>query len=252
MTEILSKLFRLARPLSRDNGQLLDQYLSEQLKSSLEELRREAWRTDAAGLTNALYRRLARLQKMRTALASLTSQRKSEKHQRFTYLISASFLQSAFRALTKTSDEDLMYASGPDDDDHLCAITKLVSFELAQRSAAHAAPEAISQRRALMQLDENKEKLLATLHSHPGTGAHGTRPSGTDLSTQLGLEQNGYPAIGGIFSRDGYVRFYSVNRPFRVVVSGAGVEQVGESLFRLADERIRALRTKSLLSRRAQ
>ena len=267
MKLISSKSSRSAKPL-QSNAHLVDGYLSESLSAALEELRQQAWQTDGAGMPEATYNRLKRLQKMRSALVSLAAQGGIGNPGHFTYLISASFLQSAHRALTKTRDEDLMYATGPDDGTRLCAITKLVAFDLAQKGIAHAIPELSSQIRALMQLDKNEERLLATLHSHPGSGADRTSPSPTDLSTQQGLEKNGYPAIGGIFSRDGYVRFYSVNRPFRVTVSGAGVKQVDDCLFQIIDSEAQSpvsadpnprslikaveVRAKSLLSRRSK
>ena len=199
MKLISSKNSRSARPLQR-NAQLVDGYLSESLSAALEELRQQAWQTDGAGMPEATYNQLKRLQKMRSALASLTAQGEVENTGHFTYLISASFLKSSYRALTKTCDEDLVYATGPDDGTRVCALTRLVTFKLAQKSMAYAAPEFTSQLQALKQLDENKERLLATFHSHTGIGPGGTKPSSTDMSTQQGLEKNGYPAIGGIFS----------------------------------------------------
>lgn len=259
---------RSPNPLQH-NAQLVDGYLSESLSATLEELRQQAWQTNGAGMPEVTYNRLKRLQKMRSALASLAAaQGEVEDSRHFTYLISASFLKFSYRALTKTCDEDLVYATGPDDGKRACALTRLVTFKLAQRSMAYAAPEFASQLQALKQLDENQERLLATFHSHTGVGPGCTDPSSTDISTQQGLEKNGYPAIGVVFSRDGYVRFYSVNRPFRVTVSGAGVRQIDDGLFRIIDEEAQSsdsvdlhprsivkaieVRAKSLLSRRAK
>jgi proteasome lid subunit RPN8/RPN11 len=157
------------------------------------------------------------------------------------YLVSASFLHEAFDALTKTGDEHLVYATGPEDGKKLFALTRLVTFDLAEASVVGAAPDPASQLKALAELDRNGERLLATFHSHPGKGAGATAPSGVDLSTQEGLEKLGYPAIGVVFSRNGFVRFYAANRDFRVVVSGSGIESVEERLFRLADANPRAL-----------
>jgi hypothetical protein len=267
MKLIPSKSSRNAKPL-QSNAHLVDGYLSESISATLEELRQHAWQTDGAGIPEGTYNLLKRLQKMRSALASLTAQSDIENARHFTYLISASFLKSSYRTLTKTCDEDLVYATGPDDGTRVCALTRLVTFELAQRSMAYAAPEFRSQLQALKQLDENKERLLATFHSHTGIGPGWTKPSGTDMSTQQGLEKNGYPAIGVVFSSDGYVRFYSVNRPFRVTVSGAGVRQIDDCLFQITDKEAQPsgsthlhpksivnaieVRAKALLSRRSK
>lgn len=217
------------------NAQLVDGFLSENLAATLEQLRQQAWQTDGTTMPEATYERLKRLRQIRAALAALMTQSKVEDARHFVYLISAAFLRDAFYALTKTRDENLVYATGPDDGTRLCALTRLVTFNLAQRSVAQAVPEQSSQLAALSQLDKNEERLLATLHSHSGIGARSTMPSPTDRSTQQGLERNGYPAIGAIFSRDGYVRFYSVNRLFRVAVSGAGARQIDDYLFQITD-----------------
>lgn len=268
MTLINSKAIGVEASLEH-NARLVDGYLSENLSATLEELRQQAWETDGIEIPNEIYNRLKKLRKIRSALSVLKSHSQNEEAREFTYLISASFLKSAYRALTKTRDEDLVYATGPDDGERLCALTRMVTFDLAQRSVAYAAPESTSQLRALLQLDENEERLLATLHSHSGDGPESIKPSSTDLSTQRGLEQNGYPAIGVVFSRDGYARFYSVYRPFRVVVSGAGVKQVDDCLFQITDLKLQSLltvrapnprlmlraidtRAKALLSRRSR
>lgn len=221
--------------------QLIDGFLSEKLQATLDELRRQAWQTDGTDMPDSTYDTLKRLRQLRSALATLMSKDEVVDARTSTYLIGAAFLREAFAALTKTADEDLVYATGPEDGKRLFALTRLVTFDLAQRSLAHAAPEHSSQLAALSQLDRNKERLLATLHSHPGRGAGSTAPSSVDLSTQRGLEKNGYPSIGAIFARDGYVRFYSVNRLFRVAVSGAGVRQVDDKLFQVEDVQPKSL-----------
>ena len=239
-------------PMDRPD-QLIDGFLSEKLQATLDELRRQAWQTDGSEMPEAPYDALKRLRQLRAALTTLMSEGEATDSRHSVYLISASFLREAFAALTRTRDEHLVYATGPDDGKRLFALTRLVRFNLAQRGLAHAAPERTSQLTALSQLDKNGERLLATFHSHPGRGAGSTTPSGVDLSTQRGLEKNGYPAIGAVFSRDGYVRFYSVNRLFHVTVSGAGVKQVSDQLFQIADvqpqslRRITHLRPKELL-----
>ena len=220
--------------------QQVDGYLSKKLEATLEELCRQARQTDGSRMPEAAYDRLKYFRQLRSALASLT-QGQAGGSLHFAYLISTPFLRDAHRALTKTRDEHLVYATGPDDGNRMCALTKLVTFNLAQRGVAHATPEPTSQLLALKQLDKNKERLLATFHSHPGNGARATTPSSVDMSTQRGLEKNGYPAIGVIFSRDGYVRFYSANRLFQVTVSGVGVKQVDDCLFHITDIKARSI-----------
>jgi hypothetical protein len=151
------------------------------------------------------------------------------------YLVGASFLKSTFETLTATPDEHLVYATGPEDGKQAFALSQLVTFKLAEQTAVSAAPDPASQAEALTELDRRGERLLAVLHSHPGYGADRTAPSPDDRLTQEGLERMGYPAIGAIFSRDGFIRFFSVNRRFRVAVSGTGVERAGDHIYHLKD-----------------
>jgi proteasome lid subunit RPN8/RPN11 len=151
------------------------------------------------------------------------------------YLVAARFLREAHAAVTPTPNEGLTGVTGPEDGKGIFALERLVTFALAEASPVHAVPDPVSQSDALMALTGAGEQLLATFHSHPGRGPDATHPSKTDLSTQAQLERLGYPAIGAIFSRDGYARFYSKDRAFAVVVSGKGSEKVGDNLFRLKD-----------------
>ena len=149
------------------------------------------------------------------------------------YLVSAWFLHRIFRVLSRKRHETIVYVTGPEGDGNLFVLSRLLPLKLAQRSIAHARADLKHQIAVLTELEEAGYRLFACLHSHPGTGPEATVPSPTDLRTQANFEQGGYAAIGGIFSRDGHVRFFSHNRPFRVRVTGNAVTQVGDNLFRL-------------------
>jgi len=217
--------------------QLLDKYLSERLTTSLRYLVQQAWRPSEYSL-DGIVDIVEQLRGLRSAVATL-AERAAPEALAPLYLVSSSFLREAFGLLTVTEDERLVYATGPEDGASSFALTRLVTFDLANVSVVGAAPEPRSHLESLTELEENGERILATFHSHPGNGA--TTPSSTDLATQEGLEKLGYPTIGAVFSRDGFIRFYSQSRPFRVVVSGTGIETVEEHLFRLDQEREAAL-----------
>ena len=147
-----------------------------------------------------------------------------------TYLVSSSFLSEVGAFLTHSGNEGLVYVTGPEHDDRVYALTRYVTLET-DSGIAHASPDPRSQLQALAQLDERGERWLAMFHSHPGSGASATKPSGVDLETQSRLEKAGYPVIGAVFSKDGYVRFYSRRRSFEVAVSGDGSQRIGRRLF---------------------
>ena len=69
---------------------------------------------------------------------------------------------------------------------------------------------------------------LAFFHSHIVRGAAGTAPSAEDRSHQARYEKTGYEVIGGIFSLDGFVRFFSNDLPFAMDIYGAGVEKLSD------------------------
>ena len=239
MTRLMAEKNRM--PTVEDGpGQLIERFLSENLAAAVAELRKRVWEEgDGVDLLDAIYDRIKRLRRLRAAVQSLAQSAAGDARHPC-YLVAASFLREAFEALTKSPEEHLVYATGPEDGERLFALTRLVTFDLQVKSVANAAPEPGSQIRALARLDSSKERLLATLHSHPGRGAGATEPSCVDLATQEGLERLGYPTIGVIFSRSGHARFYGVNRAFRIAVSGAGIEQLEERLFRLTDVKKRS------------
>jgi hypothetical protein len=150
-----------------------------------------------------------------------------------TYLVDAEFLIQAFAHLTKGRFEDIAYVTGPEADDDVLVLSRLVPLKLAQRSHSHARADLGDQLRVLTCLEEEGQRLLACIHSHPGIGPDGTSPSGFDIQTQANLEKGGYASIGGIFSRDGHVRFFSHKRRFRVIVTGTRAVAVGQNVFKL-------------------
>ena len=154
-----------------------------------------------------------------------------------TYLVDAAFLECAYRQLSSETNETITYVTGPEGDNETYVLSRLLPLRMSHRSVAHARADFRDQVKTLVGLEESGHRLLAYLHQHPGSGAGATLPSQTDLRMQRGLEQAGYVAIGGIFSRDGYIRFFSHESPFRVLVTGHGVAKAGERLFRLETKR---------------
>jgi len=206
----------------------LQAYLRDQSQHASAALQREALGDDEHAFDTACAE-ARRLLQLRQSLAFLA--RAAQKRTRVpTYLVGAEFLHDAARRLTRTQNEDLVYVTGLADGDGVFALTKLVRIAL-RRGPAHATPVPASAARTLARLDAAGELLLAMLHSHPGDGPGATLPSDEDLQTQERLERAEYPTIGAIVSRDGHVRFYGVNRRFRVAISGEGYQDLGDSLF---------------------
>jgi hypothetical protein len=212
---------------------LLQRHFEESLAAALDTLNHNAWHDSKAELRKSLHS-VRRLFDLRKALTTVVSTEQQERAIPL-YIVSGRFLREAYESLTQTQNEALVYVTGPEDGKDTFVLSRLVPFQLAQASRGHATPDPVSQMEALEGLSSEGQALLATFHSHPGHGASATHPSGTDLSTQGQLERLGYPTIGAIFSRNGFVRFYSKDRHFEVFVSGSGITKVEEHVFRITD-----------------
>ncbi|MDD5677087.1 MAG: Mov34/MPN/PAD-1 family protein [Kiritimatiellae bacterium] len=145
-----------------------------------------------------------------------------------TYLISPLTIQEAYSVLTKTADEALLFMTGLVIENRKYAVTRLLEFELKRQSVIAAEGEQQAVTRLLIWLHNHDHKLLMTWHSHPGSGANSTTPSAIDMDFHRRLEAGNYPVIGGIVNRQGYVRFFSYKRPFKVSIYGKGMEVADE------------------------
>ncbi len=79
--------------------------------------------------------------------------------------------------------------------------------------------------------------LHAIFHSHRFNGP--VSPSQIDLNTQRQLLEPAFPAIQAVFSEDGYIRFFSAERPFSIRIFGKGVTHVKDTLYQL-DQNLRS------------
>lgn len=112
-------------------------------------------------------------------------------------------------------------------------IERIVTFPLAKQSPVYVEGEPMATRDVLIEMSEYGYALHAVCHSHPGVGIMATKPSSIDRDHQERLERGGYPVVSCIYSRDGFVRFFSVNRPFAIEVYGKGVKRIGDTTFHL-------------------
>ena len=106
-----------------------------------------------------------------------------------------------------------------------------LDFTLSAHSTAHAAANMQEFTHLMVGLDAVGQCLHGIFHSHRFNGP--PSPSGTDSRLQETLEQASYPAVQAIFSEDGYVRFFTCNRPFEVQVYGKEVQKHGRFLYHL-------------------
>jgi hypothetical protein len=150
------------------------------------------------------------------------------------YLVSSFFLAQCHAFLTGNDRgyERLHLVTGIKVNGRVRTLDRMVRVDLDEQSELGAVADQHALQRALVEMDEWGHSLHGLFHSHPGLGALSTRPSSTDLGTQHRYEQGGYPLIGAIFVKDGYVRFFS-HQPFTITVSGKGVVQHEEHVYKI-------------------
>jgi hypothetical protein len=152
-----------------------------------------------------------------------------------TYLISSLLIHDCYQRLVKANPkrwvERMCYATGVFTENQY-VLTKILQPEFARQSSVGVRAEDNSSQRIFLMLEKYSHGLYAWFHTHPGVGRGSTIPSPTDHHTKERLRLGGYHAIGGIFSMDGYLRFFGSGE-FEIAVFGKGVKKVNEYLFRL-------------------
>ena len=158
-----------------------------------------------------------------------------EKDREPLFVINSLMLHDCFKQLMRTEEESLHAITGYIIG-NIRSLERIISLSLRRQSVAGATAENQSVANEFIELYEFGLRPLAYFHSHPGCGVGATRPSGTDRQTQSTMEQSGGEIIGGIFSRDGFVRFYANKVKPNVRVLGKKVSNVEKNVYRLEIE----------------
>jgi len=151
-----------------------------------------------------------------------------------TYLVSSWFLAECCQYLTSDHKryERLHFVTGSKIG-MVRTFDRMVNVAMDKQSSIYASADLRDTQKVLFEMDTWGHAVHGLFHSHPGQGGNATGPSGTDLATHERYERGGYPLIGAIFVRDGYVRFFSKNARFTIHIHGKGVEQIDEHLFKI-------------------
>ena len=148
------------------------------------------------------------------------------------YVTETRFLWECFQYLRRFHSEAVHFVTGPEVNG-IIYLTSLIPIKMSHRSWGSADVDLSHTHKILQDLEEFGHRLTGYFHTHPGRGAGATHPSGTDLSMQMGLERAGYPTIGGIFSKDRYVRFFSYEKEFTIMVYEKKIRAEGNNVFQL-------------------
>lgn len=151
-----------------------------------------------------------------------------------TFVLESFFIRELITILTPGANEEMKFLTGPK-----IGLIRIVCrwgapARLDSQSPVFVRASARSVADVLIPIIEQGAELHVIAHSHPGAGAWATTPSGTDVECLSRLQMNGSPAIGLIVTRDGYVRFFSIQTKFHVLVLGSGVKEVSNNVFYIA------------------
>jgi len=151
------------------------------------------------------------------------------------FVVNSLTLHESFRLLTETENENLFAITGSVMK-NIRSLERIVPLDLSTESAGGAEADDTSVADAFLRLNSYGLRPLAYFHSHPGYGANATRPSVVDRRTQSLMEQSTNDIIGGIVSRDGYMRFFANDFEPNVKVVGKQVRRVDKNVYKLEIE----------------
>lgn len=141
------------------------------------------------------------------------------------YLVDSWTLQDFYQELVKGPCEEIFYATGVRLD-NLRILSRMCALEYEKQSPVYVRATRKSSADALIEMLRHENQLHLVMHSHPGFGVFATMPSWTDIAYMQRLRKTGVKAIAMIVSRDGFLRFWSVAMPFKIVVRGSGIVEV--------------------------
>jgi hypothetical protein len=149
-----------------------------------------------------------------------------------TYIVDVWFLQDLIQHLTPNQDEEITYVTGTSFG-RVKILSRICGVTLEKQSVVYARATAKSCTETLATILEKGNLLHVMAHSHPGRGAGATRESSIDVNYLGRIQHAGADVVGIIVTRDGFVRFFTVEKPFQVWVQGNGITQVEENVFQI-------------------
>lgn len=150
------------------------------------------------------------------------------------FAFSSAMLQESFRRCVEMPEEGMHFIAGIEVEGILVG-TQIVPFPYEFRSFVGAAGVHEATHKICIEAHESGQKIIAIAHSHPGSGIGANYPSGIDRKTQS-LWEHGRSIVGGIFSRDGYLRWYSNNVAFEINVMGNQIKRIDRDVWKLETE----------------
>jgi proteasome lid subunit RPN8/RPN11 len=134
-------------------------------------------------------------------------------------------LQDLYQELVKGPCEEICYVTGVQLD-NVRVLSRMCPLEYESQSSVFVRATRKSSADALIEMIEHGNTIHLVGHSHPGCGAYATLPSWTDINYMRKLQRSGAEAIAMIVSRNGFLRFWTVSLPFKLIIRGSGISEV--------------------------
>jgi proteasome lid subunit RPN8/RPN11 len=238
----LSRFLR-KRTASRDGLPLLtgamrrqlaahDEALTERSRSLVRRLAERA--VDERDLAGAavLFDDLVHVGHIRRVIEQLAQSFREPENGATTFAMGTQVLYEAFGHLAPVKTEAIVHAAGSRFGT-VATVERLLPLKLDASEYAYARANDDHVIKVLAAIDAYGSQLTAYFHSHPGSGPEANHPSSVDLANQERLERGGFHTVGGIFSRDGYLRFFTRKLAFHITITGKGIDHVGQNLYQL-------------------
>ena len=150
------------------------------------------------------------------------------------YIVSSRLITDCFYMLdTDSINESIIDISGFQINKVTIFMERIEKIDIDYKNPFYAKSDLISTYKTLMKIEHFGGILAGVFHIHPGNGPNSITPSLTDVNDQAKRENVGYLSIGCIFSRDGWLRFFSKNIKFSINLYGNGVLKYENDLFKI-------------------
>lgn len=183
---------------------------------------------------NGIYSRLCDFSQTQLVMRDVSNELVSSQSDVPEFVVGSKLLYDAFNKMCAFSTESILYASGGVLRNSY-SIERLIDLQLDESELGYASANAEFSSKVLIGLETYGTLLTCYFHTHPGRGKNANHPSSIDFANQARLEKGNYKTIGGIFARDGYLRFFSDKLDFNVTITGKGVQYVSKNVYKLTE-----------------
>ncbi len=167
------------------------------------------------------------------AIITLQNQARPQKPPGDSFQVSSLFLRDCWQELIsdRRRREKLHLVTGTITKDGIKVLSRIEKLDFSKQSACYVSADLSQTMHRITSMHEKYGHLvLGMFHNHIVKGHDGTMPSGTDINFMERYAKIGIHCLGGIFSTDGYVRFFnSGSRPFTIQVYGKGWDLIQET-----------------------